>query len=348
MSFGHGLGHKAHRRRRRHHRSNFLGSLVQKHHAQVGVTGGQAKFKCATRGFGGGLVGADGAALTPEQRKAAKANGGEYVDTRQYTVKVTLITPAQMLAMVDTTGDGIVDTMTVDTTGDGDADVVVNPSTAQSVDTNGDGIADSVFIDVSGDGIADTMVAMQGGAAGTVQLRALSETELELTLATDKIDKLTFAAVIDALETWGDELAGSQGGAIGAHEADFEVSEISIGGFDTATRGALTVFQGEQGEEADAPFDKELDVATLLHPSAGNDSFSIKTTTTMLVLPAALAKTMKGYGGGSSVGPCLMCLMCMCCPCCYVCGCFGKPNALQQSGATTTSDSTVTTQPQFQ
>ena len=59
-----------------------------------------------------------------------------------------------------------------------------------------------MFIDVSGDGIADTMVAMQGGAAGTVQLRALSETELELTLATDKIDKLTFAAVIDALETW--------------------------------------------------------------------------------------------------------------------------------------------------
>ena len=93
-------------------------------------------------------------------------------------------------------------------------------------------------------------------------------------------------------------------------------------------------------QEADAPFDKELDVATLLHPSAGNDSFSIKTTTTMLVLPAALAKKLPGYGGGSSFGPVDVCL-CMCCPCCYACGCCGKPNALlQQSGATTTSDST--------
>ena len=60
-------------------------------------------------------------------------------------LQVTLITPAQMLAMVDTTGDGIIDTLAIDTTGDGDADVVVNPSTVQSVDTNGDGIADSVL-----------------------------------------------------------------------------------------------------------------------------------------------------------------------------------------------------------
>lgn len=284
-------GHGRARRRRRHHRAKHLTALVLAHNASIGAGHLNAGHLNVSQG---GLVGADGAALSPAQRQAAMTAGGEYTDHREYTVRIQLSTQAQLVSTMDTTGDGIQDTVYYDASRDGRVDT--SGKIAAGADTTGDGVIDSVFIDVTGDGIGDTMVSLSGGAGGAIQLKALSETELQLTLASDRVDKLTFAELIDALETWGDNLAAGQGAAIGAHEADFEVSEISIGGFDTATRAStLAVFKGEEGEEADAAFDKELDVAKLLHPDAGNSTFSIKTTTTVLVLPAALAATMPEY-----------------------------------------------------
>ena len=105
---------------------------------------------------------------------------------------------------MDTTGDGIQDTVYYDASRDGRVDT--SGKITAGADTTGDGVIDSVFIDVTGDGIGDTMVSLSGGAGGAIQLKALSETELQLTLASDRVDKLTFAELIDALETWGDNL----------------------------------------------------------------------------------------------------------------------------------------------
>ncbi|MCR5273073.1 MAG: hypothetical protein K6E13_08825 [Lachnospiraceae bacterium] len=50
---------------------------------------------------------------------------------------------------MDTDGDGRTDTVAVDTTGDGQYDTV-------AVDTDGDGKLDTAFVDTTGDGVLDT------------------------------------------------------------------------------------------------------------------------------------------------------------------------------------------------
>jgi len=69
---------------------------------------------------------------------------------------------------VDTTGDGLADSIAIDTVGDGVVDTLVKrPDTdkydgehlrAQHVDTTGDGFADINAIDTMGDGMVDTLV----------------------------------------------------------------------------------------------------------------------------------------------------------------------------------------------
>jgi hypothetical protein len=61
---------------------------------------------------------------------------------------------------VDTTGDGVFDSVALDTTGDGTMDTVLLGDTAVgvAVDTTGDGVFDSVALDTTGDGIMDTVL----------------------------------------------------------------------------------------------------------------------------------------------------------------------------------------------
>ena len=65
--------------------------------------------------------------------------------------------PRQAFAL-DTTGDGVADSLGFDTTGDGLIDTV-QPAPKQSValDTTGDGVADSLGYDTTGDGLIDTV-----------------------------------------------------------------------------------------------------------------------------------------------------------------------------------------------
>jgi hypothetical protein len=85
---------------------------------------------------------------------------------------------------IDTTGDGIADSVAVDTTGDGIVDTVVKRSDATGVppegaqirksvpiDTTGDGIADSTVVDTTGDGMVDTVVKLSVTLSGACPWR---------------------------------------------------------------------------------------------------------------------------------------------------------------------------------
>eukprot|EP01065_Artemidia_motanka_P023677 TRINITY_DN2833_c3_g1_i1.p1 TRINITY_DN2833_c3_g1~~TRINITY_DN2833_c3_g1_i1.p1 ORF type:complete len:721 (+),score=241.10 TRINITY_DN2833_c3_g1_i1:82-2163(+) len=69
--------------------------------------------------------------------------------------------------VVDTTGDGIADTVLMDTTGDGVLDTAMP---AQVIDTTGDFHADTVIVDTTGDGQYDTAVPLgRHTSAGSMQ-----------------------------------------------------------------------------------------------------------------------------------------------------------------------------------
>ncbi len=99
---------------------------------------------------------------------------------------------------VDTTGDGIADSVAIDTVGDGRVDTILwrpesEPLPVESraralslpVDTTGDGLADSIAIDTTGDGHVDTILHVRCSrldpwTSGVCQRRALSNTLLIL------------------------------------------------------------------------------------------------------------------------------------------------------------------------
>ena len=100
----------------------------------------------------------------PDPLLYIKTNGKKYkgVNKHQVTVELTALeeqvwfTPLlYKKKAVDTTGDGIPDSIAFDTTGDGVYNKVLH---GVALDTNGDGTIDSVCVDTNGDGAADLEV----------------------------------------------------------------------------------------------------------------------------------------------------------------------------------------------
>ena len=88
-----------------------------------------------------------------------------------------MATPQRLAALIDTTGDGVADSLGIDTTGDGKIDSVqAPPKQSALIDTTGDGVADSLGYDTTGDGKIDTVVhrAPVTHAKGLALLHTLS------------------------------------------------------------------------------------------------------------------------------------------------------------------------------
>ena len=98
---------------------------------------------------------------------------------------------------VDTSGDGLADSVHLDTDGDGRPDTIVPAAgtAGMLVDTSGDGLADSVHVDTSGDGRPDTFVPLRESyATAAAVVRAVNLAR--------KASKREKTPVDDAAEEW--------------------------------------------------------------------------------------------------------------------------------------------------
>ena len=132
-------------------------------------------------------------------------------DEVNYTIQVVFF---ELKEGMDTTGDGVADSITLDTTGDGKADTV-----GRAVDTSGDGNVDAVGVDTTGDGQIDTWINLTLGTAKSgdfqVKLRKTGRNALQLSVPTR--DLLSLDMLIDAVESWGDEQVAKQGRSHAIH-----------------------------------------------------------------------------------------------------------------------------------
>ena len=70
---------------------------------------------------------------------------------------------------VDTVGDGVADTLIPLQAMAGGADVASAARRAELIDTTGDGLPDTVAVDTVGDGVADKFVRLRGDASAPQQ-----------------------------------------------------------------------------------------------------------------------------------------------------------------------------------
>ena len=81
--------------------------------------------------------------------KSASKEEAPAEEVKTVEIKLDEASCAYGLKELDTTGDGIIDTIVADTTGDGKFDTIMT-------DTTGDGVMDTAFIDETGDGQVDS------------------------------------------------------------------------------------------------------------------------------------------------------------------------------------------------
>ena len=105
--------------------------------------------------------------LKVEQRQlltGIDSDVSSFKDGKTATRRAELVAAyGKALIQVDTTGDGIADTVGVDTTGDGKVNVMRDIEKSQHMDTTGDGHADTVGMDTTGDGKIDVMMTSHDG-----------------------------------------------------------------------------------------------------------------------------------------------------------------------------------------
>jgi len=235
------------------------------------------KFRINATG-GGTALSASGAAIGPEAARAeVEAADGAVVYSAESSFTVTVKVDPKIMSMYDSTGDGVPDSGAVDTDGDGKAN-----ASGKIVDTSGDGVGDAVQVDTTGDGLLDTLVFFADDDDSAVQVTATSIDALVVT-CTPK-EALTFEALVDALETWGEAMVIGQAASLDGCDGDFVVKTVAIGA-DRATRTVDA--DGKPGS-----WDQELDVVELLE-SVGY-TLTVESTSTVVTVPAAAEK--KGSG----------------------------------------------------
>lgn len=130
---------------------------------------------------------------------------------------------------VDTTQDGVADSLAVDTTGDG----VVNLAVPMT-DTSGDGQFDSVVVDSNGDGVADSVIAIKVGFGENessdikISVKETSPGQLQLIVPAGKT--LTLDDCVDAVSTFVEsQVEGQLAATATVREVDFDIQSAIVG-----------------------------------------------------------------------------------------------------------------------
>ena len=124
-------------------------------------------------------------------------------ETVVYDVTLEFVPEGKVLYSVDSTGDGLPDSVAVDMNGDGQANV-----TGMVFDSTGDGLGDSVGVDTTGDGIIDTRIRLTVGTGQDVSqdfklgVAEVSPSCLQVIIPTSATARLSFDHINDAIESW--------------------------------------------------------------------------------------------------------------------------------------------------
>eukprot|EP00040_Diaphanoeca_grandis_P021224 m.113043 g.113043 ORF g.113043 m.113043 type:complete len:323 (-) comp28239_c0_seq1:246-1214(-) len=197
----HRRGHFASQGHRIHHRHRTRAHFHQFRHSNR--TGGVHKMHF--HNTSGATFGAQGDANDTSALEAARIGGGLFENrgTHKCTFKFV-----NVLSYIDANNTGMATELGIDTLGDGMVDTV-----ATTVDTTGNGIGDSILFDSNGDGIKDSMLSVNLPAIGQnvpMTVKATSVDTIEILACETARNRLTLGAIIDSLDAWGDAFVAQQ------------------------------------------------------------------------------------------------------------------------------------------